>query len=109
MELSLKAGTGDGPAVLAVSGEVDVHSAPDLGDRIAEVLGDGQHRLVVDLNGVEFMDSTGLGVLVAGYNRAQELGGTLELVCEVERVTKLLRITGLDDVFTIHPTPDDSD
>ncbi len=92
--------------VLEVSGEVDVYTAPALRDRITDLLDAGRHRLVVDLAGVEFLDSTGLGVLVAGLNRAREVGGTLDLVCPQERVLKLFRITGLDEVFAVHPTVD---
>lgn len=104
MDLSLTTHDDGGAVVLGVSGEVDVYSAPALGDRINEILDSGQRRVVVDLNAVEFIDSTGLGTLVGGHNRARELGGQLHLVCAVDRVIKLLRITGLDDVFTISPS-----
>ena len=77
-------------------------------DRIADLLDSGQHQLVIDLGGVEFLDSTGLGVLVAGLNRAREVGGSLSLVCPQERVLKLFRITGLDEVFTVHSTVDEA-
>ncbi|HVX44208.1 MAG TPA: STAS domain-containing protein [Mycobacteriales bacterium] len=101
MDLSLTTHNDGGTAVVGVSGEVDVYSAPALGERINELLDSGQRRLVVDLNSVEFIDSTGLGTLVSGHNRAAELGGSLSLVCNVDRVIKLMRITGLDEVFTI--------
>ena len=101
MELSEEGGTAGEPTVLQVAGEVDVHSAPELGKRITAIIDGGARQLVVDLDRVEFIDSTGLGVLVAGYNRAQEQGGSLELVCASDRVIRLLRITGLDEVFTI--------
>jgi len=58
----------------------------------------------VDLGRVDFIDSTGLGVLVGALNRARELGGNLQLICAQERVLKLLRITGLDQVFTVRST-----
>ena len=83
-------------------------TAPALRDRIADLLDSGQHQLVIDLGGVEFLDSTGLGVLVAGLNRAREVGGSLSLVCPQERVLKLFRITGLDEVFTVHATVDEA-
>ena len=104
MDLSLTTHDDGGAVVLGVSGEVDVYSAPALGERINELLDGGQRRVVVDLNAVEFIDSTGLGTLVGGHNRAGELGGQLRLVCTVDRVIKLMRITGLDDVFTISPS-----
>jgi anti-sigma B factor antagonist len=95
----------DGRVVLAVRGEVDVYSAPAFRDRITELL-DVDPLLVLDLTGLGFIDSTGLGVLVAGRNRSLERGGAVAFVCTQERVLKLLRITGLDAVFDIHATVD---
>ena len=108
VDLSLNTRTQGEHTVLEVSGEVDVYTAPALRDRITDLLDAGQHLLVVDLGGVEFLDSTGLGVLVAGLNRAREVGGSLALVCPQERVLKLFRITGLDEVFTVHSTVDEA-
>jgi anti-sigma B factor antagonist len=87
--------------VLEVAGEVDVYTGPTLRDRISDLLDGGANDLVVDLGKVDFIDSTGLGVLVGALNRAKELGGSLQLICAQERVLKLLRITGLDQVFTV--------
>ena len=108
MDLSLNTRTQGEHTVLDVSGEVDVYTAPGLRDRITDLLDAGQHLLIVDLGGVEFLDSTGLGVLVAGLNRAREVGGSLSLVCPQERVLKLFRITGLDEVFTVHGTVEEA-
>lgn len=102
MDITLNSHDESGHTVLEVAGEVDVYTAPTLRDRITDLLDAGQRRLVVDLGTVEFIDSTGLGVLVGALNRAKELGGNLDLVCSQERVLKLLRITGLDKVFTVH-------
>jgi anti-sigma B factor antagonist len=57
---------------------------------------------VVDLEAVEFLDSTGLGVLVGGLKKVRTYGGSLELVCTQERLLKIFRITGLSKVFAIH-------
>jgi anti-sigma B factor antagonist len=108
VELTLNSRVQDGRTLLEVVGEVDVYTAPALRDRISDLIDAGQHALVVDLGGVEFLDSTGLGVLVAGLNRAKEVGGSLTLVCPQERVLKLFRITGLDEVFTVHGTVDEA-
>jgi anti-sigma B factor antagonist len=108
VDLNLNTRTQGAHTVLEVSGEVDVYTAPGLRDRITDLLDAGQHLMVIDLGGVEFLDSTGLGVLVAGLNRAREVGGSLVLVCPQERVLKLFRITGLDEVFTVHGTVDEA-
>ena len=99
--------TGDIP-IVAVTGEVDVYSAPLLKEKITELLESGQNTLIVDLSGVGFLDSTGLGVLVEARTATTEAGGALPLVCSQERILKLFTITGLDGVFTIHSTVDEA-
>jgi anti-sigma B factor antagonist len=108
VDLSLSTRTIGERTVLDVAGEVDVYSAPTLRDRIADLLESSEPSLLVNLSDVTFLDSTGIGTLVAGLNRAVQLGGTLVLVCDHERILKLFRITGLDAVFTIHPTVEDA-
>jgi anti-sigma B factor antagonist len=93
-----------GHTVLAVTGEIDTHTAPTLQDRVADVVGSGERTLIVDLGGVEFLDSSGLGVLVGGLNKVRDVGGGLSLVCANANLLKLFAITGLDQVFVIHPT-----
>lgn len=87
---------------MAVSGEVDVYSAPALRDGLTELLEAGS-SVVVDLTEVGFLDSTGLGALVAARTAAAEKGACLPLVCTHQRILKLFTITGLDGVFSIHP------
>jgi anti-sigma B factor antagonist len=93
-----------GHAVLAVTGEVDVHTAHTLRGRLADVVASGERALIVDLGGVQFLDSTGLGVLVGGLNKVRDAGGSLSLVCPHANLRKLFAVTGLDRVFVIHPT-----
>ena len=104
MELSLERITVSGRTVLVVAGEVDVYSAPTLRDRLADLIESGDPTVIVDLSGVDFLDSTGLGALVASLKLAEERGGQLPLVCSADRILRLFRITGLDSVFTIHPS-----
>ena len=85
----------------SVSGEVDVYSAPALRDGLSELLSTGS-SVIVDLTEVGFLDSTGLGALVAARKVAEDNGAQLPLVCVKERILKLFTITGLDGVFTIH-------
>jgi anti-sigma B factor antagonist len=104
VELPADVRTEQGHSVLAVTGDVDVYSAPALGRRLTGLLDSGERRLVVDLSGVDFLDSTGLGVLVAALNRCRDEGGSLSLVCSKPSILKLFAITGLDQVFVIHAT-----
>ena len=91
-------------SVVDVVGEVDVFSAPNLAEQLTQLFDAGRRTVVVDLTLVTFLDSTGLGTLVAARNRAEEAGGQLPIIGSGERVLKLFRITGLDEVFEIYPS-----
>ena len=98
----------DGVAVLAVSGDLDIHAASALRDGLAPLLDGGHRRLVVDLQEVQFLDSTGLGVLVGAMKRARHGGPAVELVCTRAPTLRVLHYTGLDRVFRIHASLDDA-
>ena len=108
MDLRLDVTERDGWAVLAVGGEVDVATAPRLRERLIELVNNGQHRIVVDLSDVEFLDSTGLGVLVGALKRVRSHEGDLALVCTEPRILKVFEITGLTKVFTMHLSVDEA-
>jgi anti-sigma B factor antagonist len=95
-------------ALLSVSGEVDLYTAPQLRERIVGLIDEGNHRILVSLEKVEFMDSTGLGVLVSGLKRVKEQEGEFALVCTPPQVLRLLTITGLDRVFPHHATVEEA-
>src|SRR5882762_2622088 len=106
MELSLSTRTVAGYLVLDVAGEIDVYTAPQLRERLITLVEGGARRVIVDLGRVEFLDSTGLGVLVGALKRLRVVGGELLLVCAQERLLKIFRITGLDRVFTLFDSVD---
>jgi anti-sigma B factor antagonist len=87
--------------VVDVKGEVDLYTAPRLKSLLTDLTAGGRSNIAVDFGGVEFMDSTGLGVLISGLKRCREAGGSLALVAPTEPVRKILTITGLDQVFAI--------
>ncbi|MFC0627629.1 STAS domain-containing protein [Kribbella deserti] len=103
MDLSLTTRTEGERTVVEVGGEIDVYTAPKLRETLVSLVDAGNHHLVLDLEKVEFLDSTGLGVLVGGLKRVRTNDGSLALVCTQERLLKIFRITGLDKVFDIHP------
>ena len=74
----------------------------DFRERLIELVSQGKHQIVVDLEGVDFLDSTGLGVLVGGLKRLRSHDGDLALVCTQHRILKVFEITGLTKVFSIH-------
>ncbi len=108
MDLGLDVTERDGWAVLAVTGEVDVYTAPRFRERLIELVSQGHHKIVVDLQGVDFLDSTGLGVLVGGLKRLRSHDGDLVLVCNQNRILKVFEITGLTKVFSISDSVDEA-
>jgi anti-sigma B factor antagonist len=95
-------------AVVAATGEVDVFTAPGLDAEITALVEQGHSRLVVDLSGVSFLDSTGLGVLVKGLKTARDAGGSMHLVVTSERIRKIFDITGLDASLPLFDTVGDA-
>lgn len=106
MDLRLDVTERDGWAVLAVGGEVDVATAPRLREQLIGLVNEGSHRIVVDLTAVDFLDSTGLGVLVGALKRVRTHDGDLALVCNEPRILKVFEITGLTKVFAMHTDVD---
>jgi anti-sigma B factor antagonist len=106
VDLTLATREVEGRAIVSVGGVIDVYTAPQLRDRITELVGDGTYHIVIDLEAVEFLDSTGLGVLVGGLKKVRAHDGSLELVCSQDRLLKIFRITGLAKVFVIHDSAD---
>jgi anti-sigma B factor antagonist len=108
VELSLATRSVADHVVLEIGGEIDVYTAPRLRERLTELLAAGEKHVVVDLGRVEFLDSTGLGVLVGAHRRLRASEGSLSLVCPHERLLKIFRITGLDTVFSMHSSVEDA-
>ena len=104
MDLTLTTREAGGKTIVAVGGEIDVYTAPKLRDKITELVGGGVYDIVIDMEEVEFLDSTGLGVLVGGLKKVRAHDGSLQLVCSQDRLLKIFRITGLAKVFVIHDT-----
>jgi anti-sigma B factor antagonist len=90
-----------GRTVIAVGGEIDVYTAPRLREMVIRLVDEGKYHLIVDMEGVEFLDSTGLGVLVGGLKRVRLHDGGIDLVCTQGRILRIFRITGLSKVFSI--------
>jgi anti-sigma B factor antagonist len=102
VDLTLETRREDGHTIIAVGGEIDVYTAPKLRDKITQLVSDGNYDLVVDMEHVDFLDSTGLGVLVGGLKKVRAHDGSMRLICTQERLLKIFRITGLAKVFAIH-------
>ena len=108
MELEVSIDRHATACVANVTGEVDVYTSPLLKRRLVDAADDDCALLVVSLDGVGFIDSSGLGVLVGALRRMRERDGDLRLVCNKESVLKILRITGLDRVFPVFASVDEA-
>jgi anti-sigma B factor antagonist len=106
VELKLGHYSKDGIEVVTVEGEIDIYTAPRLRELLIDLAGKGRCQLIVNLDKVAFLDSTGLGVLVGGLKRVRPHDGSLDLVCTQERILKIFKITGLTKVFGIYQTVD---
>jgi anti-anti-sigma factor len=96
-----------GVAVVEVSGEVDLATIDQVEEVLAEVVGTGG-RVVVDLSGCDFIDSSGLRTLVTARSAAEESGGSLALVTQDAGILRVLSVAALDRVFQIHATLPDA-
>lgn len=96
-------------SVVAISGEVDLATAPRVRDEITTLLAKGMTDVVVDMRGVGFIDSSGLGVLIGALKRIRSHDGEMRLVCDSPTILRVLAITGLDQIFTVHRSIADLD
>ena len=109
MDFSVRTEQLSGDAYLiALTGEVDLYTAPEFKQELLDAIAKGAKQVVVDLSGTTFIDSTTLGVLVGGVKRLRSNEGQLSLVCSDRNITKIFEITGLDRVFTIYATRDEA-
>jgi anti-sigma B factor antagonist len=108
MELRTEVSEVEGWTVVAVHGEIDVATSPTLRERLIDLVNGGNTRLVLDLEAVDFLDSTGLGTIVSLLKRVRTHGGDLRLVCTEARIRRLFEITGLDKAVPLHASLDDA-
>lgn len=101
MDLGLSARVEGDYTVIAVSGELDVFTAPSLDKLLAESIEAGSISLIVDLTDVTFLDSTGLGSMVKGLKGTKDQGGSLRVVASADRIVKVFKITGLDQAMSL--------
>ena len=94
--------------VLTVSGELDVATAPRMRGEIVRLVADGVTDLVLDLSGVDFIDSFGLGVLVGALKRVRSHGGRMSVVITEPRVLGVVELTGLDRILDMSASVDDA-
>jgi len=103
MGLTATSHTEQGVVVVTATGDLDIHTADVLRRELARQLDAAATNLAIDIRQVTFMDSTGLCVLIGALKKAKACGGTLCLVNDQPRHETVLRVSGLNRVFAIHP------
>jgi len=98
--VSREAGTNSD--IVELTGEIDVYTSPKVKDAITGLIDRGRYNLVISLEDVRYIDSTGLGVLIGALKRVREHGGSVNLVCTNPQIKKIFEITGLVKIFGMH-------
>lgn len=98
----------DDTHVVAVSGEIDIFTAPEFKTLLADTIDAGRKLVVVDLTETTFIDSSSLGVLISAHRRLDLREGRLVVVCDKREVRNTFKITGLDSVLTVVGTRDEA-
>jgi anti-sigma B factor antagonist len=98
----------NGAATMRLEGRLDLVSAAQLRTAVDEAVAAGRPRLVVDLSGITFVDSSGLGALVAGLKKARQAGGELRIAAAGEQVLTVLTLTRLIRVLRPYGTVDEA-
>lgn len=94
--------------VLRLTGRLDLLSAADVRQQVVQTVAEGTHRLVVDLAEVSFVDSSGLGALIAGLKAARLAGGDLRLARPTAQTRSLFQLVGLDRALRLYATVEDA-
>ena len=96
-----------GATVLVVTGELDLRTSPELEERLSRAFDAGAELVILDLRQIEFMDSTGLRVLLSAHQRAHETGRRFALVRGADQVERVLTLTGVRDLLTVVDAPEE--
>ena len=87
--------------VVALNGEIDIHSAPRMREKLVELISQGRCRIVLDLRAVDFLDSSGLGVIVGALQRVRSAGGDLTVAGAPPQIHRVIEMSGLAGVFSM--------
>lgn len=97
---------GSNVVVVRPEGRLNMVAAPGLRKQLHGLIEDGNIRLVVDLSGTEFIDSSGLGALISGLKTARQAGGDLRIAAPTRQVMTVLELTNLNRVLHSHESAD---
>ncbi len=95
-------------AIVRLTGSCSMHVSQRVGDCVRDLASEGLRVIAVDMSGVDFVESTTLGLLVAGYLRARKNNGDVRIVAPAPEIMRLFELTRLEQLFRIFPTVDDA-
>ncbi|MCD6359889.1 MAG: STAS domain-containing protein [Armatimonadetes bacterium] len=93
-------------AICSLSGELDAYTAPDLREALDKLLDEGYSTVVVDMNELQYLDSTGLGILVGTAKKCRQAGGDLAVVCTRPNLLKIFNISGTQEILNVTESVD---
>ena len=108
MDLQINVRSERNVAIVDLTGEVDAYTSTRFRETMVELIDAGAVNLIIVMNKVEYIDSSGLGALVGGLKRASEREGRIVIVCKNPQVKKVFEITGLERVFPLCQTEDEA-
>ena len=104
MDLRVETRLEHGYTVVTPHGEIDLSTVDLFREELNELIIQGRVHVLVDLDDTSFLDSLGVGALIAARRKAQAFNGSLGIVCSSQRILKLFSVTSLDRIFTITAT-----
>jgi anti-anti-sigma factor len=106
-EFSVQVHNEGSASVVAATGELDLRTSPVLEEELERVWGTAAELVILDLRQVEFMDSTGLRVLLGAHQRAHDTGRRFALVRGAEQIERVLTLTGVRELLTVVDAPEE--
>lgn len=94
--------------IISVQGEIDVYTSPRVKETINELIEKENYNLIINLEEVRYIDSTGLGVLIGALKRVREHNGSINLICTNPQIKKIFNITGLVKIFGIFKSEEEA-
>ncbi|MEK6794446.1 MAG: STAS domain-containing protein [Spirochaetota bacterium] len=108
MEINVREIAGTGVIILDIKGEIDLYNAPDIKDNIKTQIDKGKKKIIINLKGVSYIDSSGIGALISSLSNLKKVGGGLKIIHVYDSVKKVFELTKLTSFFEIYNNEDEA-